>query len=271
MNSNGLINLEFEGKAIRMVGTPEDPLWVAADVCRVLGIANPSQAVSSFRESEKGISNIYTPRGGEQEMNVVTLPGLLRLIMRSNKKIAERFQVFTFHDVLPSVLRYGCYPPPKIVEGNTAIVQTSDQLVKLLDQFVLLSGKVDKLDDMVALVFDHLRGVVRRYEFSQENKSKMVHVLAVRYNGFCPCCYENQVYKNGEFNGEHDHWYAPNRNTIKDGWPVCVDCNVALKDITFRQQHADKFTNYQAVLDIVFEIVRIGKGQYRLAFGYDAA
>lgn len=51
-------------------------IWfVAADVCRALGIKNVSQALEDFDVDEKGISNVYT-LGGVQEMLIVNEPGL---------------------------------------------------------------------------------------------------------------------------------------------------------------------------------------------------
>lgn len=64
MSGNSLPNLiEFSGTKIRLVGSPENPEWVAADVCALLGITNPSDTLSKFKETEKGIAIIYTPQG----------------------------------------------------------------------------------------------------------------------------------------------------------------------------------------------------------------
>ena len=36
---------KFEGYEVRVVGTPDAPEWIAADICAVLGIKNISQAL----------------------------------------------------------------------------------------------------------------------------------------------------------------------------------------------------------------------------------
>jgi len=41
---------------IRVVGTPENPEWVASDVCEVLGVGNPRQVLSRFDDDEKGVT-----------------------------------------------------------------------------------------------------------------------------------------------------------------------------------------------------------------------
>lgn len=97
---------------VRVVGSPEAPEWVAADVCAVLGLTNVSQALAGFADDEKGISTADTP-GGKQEILTVTEPGLYRLIFKSRKAAAERFRRWVCHDVLPAIRRTGGYALPQ--------------------------------------------------------------------------------------------------------------------------------------------------------------
>ncbi len=84
--------------------------FVAADVCKALGIANVSDAVSRLDEDEKGIATTDTP-GGPQEMIVISTPGVYRLIFTSRVPEAERFKRWLAHEVLPDIQRYGYYAP----------------------------------------------------------------------------------------------------------------------------------------------------------------
>jgi prophage antirepressor-like protein len=54
---------------------------VAKDVCEALGIARES-ALGKLDADEKGVTQLVTP-GGEQQVAVVTEPGLYKLIARS--------------------------------------------------------------------------------------------------------------------------------------------------------------------------------------------
>jgi prophage antirepressor-like protein len=108
MSGNMLTTLQFEGKSIRMVGTSDQPEWVAADVCELLGIRNPSESMRKFPANSKGISSADTP-SGIQEMLTVTEPGLYRLILKSRKPEAERFQTFVCTEVLPCIRKHDCY------------------------------------------------------------------------------------------------------------------------------------------------------------------
>ena len=102
----------FEGQQVRFVGTADLPAWIAQDVCSVLGIKNARDALADFEPDEKGVAIVYTP-GGEQEMLTVTEPGLYRLIFKSRKEVAKRFQRWVFHEVLPSIRRTGSYALPQ--------------------------------------------------------------------------------------------------------------------------------------------------------------
>ncbi len=106
------LTLTFDGHRLRMAGTPERPEWVAKDVCRVLGLTthNAGQGVP---EAEKGHCALVT-LGGPQELVTVTEGGLYRLVARSRKPSAARFQSWLFNDVLPSIRKHGCYPPPSV-------------------------------------------------------------------------------------------------------------------------------------------------------------
>lgn len=98
----------FEGHGVRFVGTPNEPEWVAQDVCQALDIQNYRDALSGFDDEEKGVAIADTP-GGKQEVLTVKEPGLYRLIFKSRKAVAKRFQRWVFHEVLPSIRKAGSY------------------------------------------------------------------------------------------------------------------------------------------------------------------
>lgn len=102
------LSFAFDSNAIRVSGTPEEPLFVAADVCNALEHTNTSMAIKSLDEDEKGVSKVYTP-GGEQEMSVVNEAGLYKLIFKSRKEEAKVFQRWVTHEVLPSIRKTGQY------------------------------------------------------------------------------------------------------------------------------------------------------------------
>lgn len=105
---SSLTVFEFETRRVRFVGTFECPEWIAQDVCDVLEIRNHRDALADFDEDEKGVASTDT-LGGTQEMLTVKEPGFYKLIFRSRKPVAKRFQRWVFHDVLPTIRKTGKY------------------------------------------------------------------------------------------------------------------------------------------------------------------
>lgn len=122
---NQIINFEFESKAIRVITdeTTGEPMWVANDICDVLGYKNSRDALAKLDDDERGVSEIPTP-GGPQELNTINESGLYTLILRSNKPESKPFKRWVTHEVLPSIRKYGRYeacrepelPKPKMLQ-----------------------------------------------------------------------------------------------------------------------------------------------------------
>lgn len=97
------------GADIRTHDAPDGTRWIiAADICKVLGIKNTSQAVSRLDANSKGICVIDTVRG-KQSLWAVNEAGFWRLVMRSDKPFAARFGTWLATHVIPAVVRHGAY------------------------------------------------------------------------------------------------------------------------------------------------------------------
>jgi prophage antirepressor-like protein len=101
---------DFEGQEIRGIGSADTLEWVAADIGAVLGIEQStlSRRVAKMPDSWVGMYSIQTNKG-ERQMLTVKEPGLYELIFRSDKPAAQRFRVWMFEEVLPSIRRTGSY------------------------------------------------------------------------------------------------------------------------------------------------------------------
>jgi prophage antirepressor-like protein len=109
---------QYSGKPLRVAGTPDKPLFVAADVCAHLGLGNVAQAVNGNPNAgAKGLPSseirddilILDTTGRRQKLLCVTESGLYRLIFKSQKKEAEAFQTWVFDEVLPAIRKTGYY------------------------------------------------------------------------------------------------------------------------------------------------------------------
>jgi prophage antirepressor-like protein len=109
-----IILFQFESSEIRFVGTAEKPLCVAADVCKLLGLGDVSDAVAKLDEDEKGRASIPDGSLTGSQMLVVTESGLYTLILRHRQAttpgtIAHRFRKWVTDEILPSVRKTGSY------------------------------------------------------------------------------------------------------------------------------------------------------------------
>ncbi|WP_052960636.1 BRO-N domain-containing protein [Rhodopseudomonas palustris] len=84
-----------------------DPWFVAAEVCRLLGL-DTSEVARTVRADEKA-RHLVPTLGGPQQMVTVSGPGLYRLITRSDKPIVGPFQDGVVREVLPSIRKTGSY------------------------------------------------------------------------------------------------------------------------------------------------------------------
>lgn len=108
-----LIPFQFENHPVRVhLDTHGNPWWEAQDVCDILGLKDVSQAVARLRLGEKRTSET-------RNALIINEKGLYRLIMRSNKPDAERFQDWVFGEVLPTIRKTGKYEvAPSILDRH---------------------------------------------------------------------------------------------------------------------------------------------------------
>lgn len=143
--SNEIIPLDFETHAVRMVVIKGESWWVATDVCRALGIDNSRQALARLEEDEKGVITNDT-LGGQQEMAIISEPGLYALILTSRRPEAKRFKRWVTHEVLPTIRRTGTYSidprVSRIERRNRCNRQTAKIRVKQIDHNKYIDKRV---------------------------------------------------------------------------------------------------------------------------------
>lgn len=99
-------NAEF-GK-VRVDIVNNEPMFCLGDVCKVLGLTQPSKVKE--RLNEKGVNTIPTlTPGGTQELLYINESNLYKAIFQSRKECAERFSDWVTSEVLPSIRKNGGY------------------------------------------------------------------------------------------------------------------------------------------------------------------
>ena len=93
---------------IRTVTVDNEPMFCLSDVCRALGLTQPSKVKE--RLNEKGVNSIPTlTAGGEQKLLYINESNLYKAIFQSRKESAERFTDWVTSEVLPSIRKNGGY------------------------------------------------------------------------------------------------------------------------------------------------------------------
>lgn len=92
---------------------------------RSLGLAGLLKAQVEVLEEDE-----YSDFDGEP---YVTEPGLFRIILRDNSAACKKFQRWVLHDVLPSIQKYGTYPPP-LVEQNSDVKRIVQSLLLEIEE-----------------------------------------------------------------------------------------------------------------------------------------
>lgn len=105
---SGLELFRYGSQDVRVVDRGGDPWFVAADVARLLGYGHTPSAMRMLDDDMKGVQIMHTP-GGDQEMTLVSEPGLYRLIMRSQRPEAREIERWVVGTVLPAIRRTGSF------------------------------------------------------------------------------------------------------------------------------------------------------------------
>lgn len=133
----------FNALPVTVITKYGEPWFIASEVCAALEIRNPRDAVSRLDDDEKGVGKTDTP-GGEQEVSIISEPGLYRLIGRSNKPAAKAFNRWVCHDVLPAIRKTGRYEHAAYTAAptDTLTADEADLLRTMLrDAVALLPGE----------------------------------------------------------------------------------------------------------------------------------
>lgn len=141
---NDLAIFHYEGADVRTVTIDGEPWFVAADVCSVLEIGNPTQAAARLDDDEVTlISNEGRPT------NVVSEAGLFSLILGSRKPEARAFKRWVTHEVLPSIRRTGAYAvetPEQLLARALVTAQGVIERKEAWDELASADGDYDVAD-----------------------------------------------------------------------------------------------------------------------------
>ena len=114
-------NAEFG--SVRSLMVNGEPYFVGRDVAKILGYANPNDALAKHvDEEDKGVAKCDT-LGGIQELTVINESGLYSLILSSKLPSAKRFKRWVTSEVLPAIRKHGVFAMDDIVNNTDALIE----------------------------------------------------------------------------------------------------------------------------------------------------
>jgi len=139
---------QFDGAVVRTFSDDNGEPWFNAnDVCAVLGYRNPRMSVerhcreSGVAKRDMGVVTGQKANGSEAvqqvEQTFINEGNLYRLIIKSRKPEAERFEAWVCDEVLPSIRKTGGYTHPQAKEAAL----TGNVTVQLADYVGLLKHR----------------------------------------------------------------------------------------------------------------------------------
>lgn len=143
---NRLQIFNFKTSQVRTVVQNDEPWFVAKDVCDVLDIGNPSQALSRLDADEH--NTIILNEGiGNPEKAIVNEYGLYSLVLGSRKPEAKEFKRWVTHEVLPSIRKHGAYMTAETIEkvllNPDTIIRLATNLKAEQEKTLLLNAKIE--------------------------------------------------------------------------------------------------------------------------------
>lgn len=148
---------------IRTVQLNNEPMFCLSDVCKALGLTQPSKVKE--RLNEKGVSSIPTlTAGGEQKLLYINESNLYKTIFQSRKESAERFTDWVTSEVLPTIRKTGSYQKPmspvEMMRIQLGMIDDHEGRITDLEQNMTIDyGQQMSLGDIVnRVVVDSLGG-----------------------------------------------------------------------------------------------------------------
>lgn len=128
---NELQIFNYSGNEIRTIEKEDGVWWVLADVCKVLGISNPTMTAQRLDTDEVAKFDLGGLSG---ESWIINESGLYNVIIRSDKQEAVPFRRWVTHEVLPSIRKHGAYMTPETLEKVLCSPDTIIQIATALKQ-----------------------------------------------------------------------------------------------------------------------------------------
>ena len=199
MDNNIQIFNNEELGTIRIMGTPDAPLFCLGDVCKMLGL-------KSWHVKERLGDNIVSTEvisdslGRQRAVNFITEDGLYDVILDSRKPEAKRFRKWVTSEVLPTIRKHGAYmtkdtleraiaEPDFLIQLATTLKEEKAKRLEAEQQCEAqkqIIGEMEKKVSYLDLILSStstmtITQIAQDYGMSGQKMNKLLHGLRIQY------------------------------------------------------------------------------------------
>ena len=199
MDNNIQIFNNEELGTIRIMGTPDAPLFCLGDVCKMLGL-------KSWHVKERLGDNIVSTEvisdslGRQRVVNFITEDGLYDVILDSRKPEAKRFRKWVTSEVLPTIRKHGAYmtkdtleraiaEPDFLIQLATTLKEEKAKRLEAEQQCEVqkqIIGEMEKKVSYLDLILSStstmtITQIAQDYGMSGQKMNKLLHKLHIQY------------------------------------------------------------------------------------------
>jgi anti-repressor protein len=148
-----------------IVNENNEPMFIAKDVCNILGISNVSQALSRLDDDEKNTIISNDGNKGNPTTLIINESGLYSLVLSSKKPEAKAFKKWVTSEVLPSIRKHGMYANKQTIEE---MLENPDVLITTLQNLKKEREEKERLQIQNELQDNQLRISAPKVEYFDE-------------------------------------------------------------------------------------------------------
>ncbi|HSH51696.1 MAG TPA: Bro-N domain-containing protein, partial [Bacteroidales bacterium] len=124
----------FDGHELTIIEKNGEPIFMLSDVCKILGIGNPTDVKNRLDDGVVSIEVILDSLNRQQKATFVNEDGLYDVILDSRKPEAKQFRKWITSEVIPSIRKHGAYMTPETIEQALLNPDTIIQLATNLKE-----------------------------------------------------------------------------------------------------------------------------------------
>ena len=135
---------------VRITGSPENPLFCLADICKAVDLTNPSSIKARLDQEDVQLIDLHALNGeqeyvGNSMATFVNESGAYEVILFSNSPKVRPFRRWLTKEVIPTIRKTGAYATTEVLERAMSdpdyAIRVFQQIKNLKQQNQMLEGK----------------------------------------------------------------------------------------------------------------------------------